>query len=308
MPDLGEYAHFRDVDTQLLQRSGPQGWAQCVCGSGIQSEHTGRCYNCYFPITHDVKPVEIPASFSGDLWNLVDFCQPPVLSRTIAMAEVDSVSSLYEQPFKVETVPNSDSPLGVTSSPYIKPLPQRGRPPNGSKTGSQRYKGVRQRKGVSGYLVEIRPSKWKKTIWLGTYNTDTEAAAAYDAGVFYTNKKTKFNFPELNGTFPSLPSKLRLDVPGHSEEIKMFVQREAKAAARKVMSLLSKSNQEPTAAVAAPAVASSSSTSSSSVESLVELDAALAMPPLDFYLSLEDGLFWGQCPSSYIISDFNMSI
>lgn len=140
------------------------------------------------------------------------------------------------------------------------------------------------------------------------YNTDTEAAAAYDAGVFYTNKKTKFNFPELNGTFPSLPSKLRLDVPGHSEEIKMFVQREAKAAARKVMSLLSKSNQEPTAAVAAPAVASSSSTSSSSVESLVELDAALAMPPLDFYLSLEDGLFWGQCPSSYIISDFNMSI
>lgn len=44
------------------------------------------------------------------------------------------------------------------------------------------FKGVRTRKGVKGFLVEIRPPKWKKTIWLGTYNTSVEAAGAYDAG------------------------------------------------------------------------------------------------------------------------------
>lgn len=46
------------------------------------------------------------------------------------------------------------------------------------------FKGVRTRKGVKGFLVEIRPPKWRKTIWLGTYNTSVEAAGAYDAGQY----------------------------------------------------------------------------------------------------------------------------
>ena len=50
------------------------------------------------------------------------------------------------------------------------------------------FKGVRTRRGVRGFLVEIRPPKWKNTIWLGTYNTLKEAASAFDAGVFYTKK------------------------------------------------------------------------------------------------------------------------
>jgi hypothetical protein len=96
---------------------------------------------------------------------------------------------------------------------------------------------VRQRKGVRGYLVEIRPPKWKKTIWLGTYNSDREAAGAYDAGIFYTNKKTKYNFPSLEPTFPPLPQQLRLDNPDDNEEIKLFVQKEARDAARKIKDL-----------------------------------------------------------------------
>jgi hypothetical protein len=96
---------------------------------------------------------------------------------------------------------------------------------------------VRQRKGVRGYLVEIRPPKWKRTIWLGTYNSDREAAGAYDAGVFYTNKKTKYNFPDLHGTFPPLPPQLRLDNANDSDAIKVFVQHEARLAAEKVRSL-----------------------------------------------------------------------
>lgn len=96
----------------------------------------------------------------------------------------------------------------------------------------QDFKGVRTRRGVKGFLVEIRPPKWKKTIWLGTYNTDVEAAGAFDAGVFYTNKpNTKYNFRALEAGFPPLPSHLSLDRPDNMDEIKCFVQRQAKLAA-----------------------------------------------------------------------------
>lgn len=96
----------------------------------------------------------------------------------------------------------------------------------------QDFRGVRTRRGVKGFLVEIRPPKWKKTIWLGTYNTDVEAAGAFDAGVFYTNKpNTKYNFRALEAAFPPLPSHLSLDRPDNMDEIKYFVQRQAKLAA-----------------------------------------------------------------------------
>jgi hypothetical protein len=128
----------------------------------------------------------------------------------------------------------------------------------------QDFRGVRTRRGVKGFLVEIRPPKWKKTIWLGTYNTDVEAAGAFDAGrdqlydwkiniimtslilsacgvictflvvagVFYTNKPdTKYNFRALEAAFPPLPSHLSLDRPDNMDEIKYFVQRQAKLAA-----------------------------------------------------------------------------
>ena len=66
----------------------------------------------------------------------------------------------------------------------------RGGAGRGAKGGAHHeFKGVRTRQGVKGYLVEIRPPKWKKTIWLGTYNTSVEAAGAYDAG---TNTFTTF--------------------------------------------------------------------------------------------------------------------
>ncbi len=40
-----------------------------------------------------------------------------------------------------------------------------------SPTDLQNYlRGVRTRRGVKGFLVEIRPQRWKKTIWLGTHD------------------------------------------------------------------------------------------------------------------------------------------
>jgi hypothetical protein len=103
------------------------------------------------------------------------------------------------------------------------------------------YNGVRTREGVRGFLVEIRPPRWKKTIWLGTYDTVIEAAAAHDAGVFYTNKpKRKYNlFHNINPAlyFPPLPAHLNIrdSSPQVREDIKNFVKQQAASVASQVL-------------------------------------------------------------------------
>ncbi len=102
------------------------------------------------------------------------------------------------------------------------------------------YRGVRVRPRVKGFLVEIRPKRWKTTIWLGTYHTSPEAARAYDAGIFYTGKNIPYNFQESEGSFPPLPKHLSLDNfdPDVMEQSKVFVKQQAAEAAtrRKVPS------------------------------------------------------------------------
>jgi hypothetical protein len=109
----------------------------------------------------------------------------------------------------------------------------------------QPYRGVRQRPGVKGYLVEIRPRRWKTTIWLGTYTTLFEAALAYDAGIFYTGKNIPFNFEESEGSFPPLPEHLSLaDFRAENmDKVKTFVKEQALKAARRAK-LLSKGVQQ----------------------------------------------------------------
>lgn len=54
------------------------------------------------------------------------------------------------------------------------------------------------------------------------------------AGVFYTNKPNKkYNFDTPKGAFPPLPAHLRLDRADNMEEIKLFVQNQARMAARR---------------------------------------------------------------------------
>lgn len=147
---------------------------------------------------------------------------------------------------------------------------------------------MRQRKGVRGFLVEIRPPKWKRTIWLGTYNTVQEAAGAYDAGIFYTNKKTKYNFSNLRGTFPALPAQLRLDNPDDSEEIKTFVQREAHIAAQKVKGLpVAEGSTSAVPAQHGPATASTSASSEEYSEPCEAANGAMSIP-------MDDGDYWLQ--------------
>jgi hypothetical protein len=97
------------------------------------------------------------------------------------------------------------------------------------------YRGVRVRPGVKGFLAEIRPKRWKTTIWLGTFRTSLEAAQAYDAGIFYTGKSIAYNFPESKGSFPPFPKHLSLDNfdPDVMEQSKMFVKERAVEAARR---------------------------------------------------------------------------
>jgi hypothetical protein len=117
---------------------------------------------------------------------------------------------------KKPKLPPQQEPVKITSD---------GNPP--------KYQGVRVRPGVKGYLVEIRPRRWKRTIWLGTYTTSPEAARAYDAGIFYTGKSIAFNFQDSEGSFPPLPKHLSLDNfdPDVMHEIKVFVKEKALQAA-----------------------------------------------------------------------------
>lgn len=99
-------------------------------------------------------------------------------------------------------------------------------------------RGVRERPGVKGYLVEIRPKRWKKTIWLGTYNTMVEASRAYDAGIFYTKKALPFYYPDSQGSFPDLPSHLSLRMdedPAKLEEVKQFIKVQALKASKRAV-------------------------------------------------------------------------
>jgi hypothetical protein len=104
-----------------------------------------------------------------------------------------------------------------------------------SSENPREYRGVRVRPGVKGFLVEIRPKRWKKTIWLGTYHTSPEAARAYDAGIFYTGKSVDYNFQESEGSFPPFPKHLSLDNfdPDVMEQSKVFVKEQAVEAARR---------------------------------------------------------------------------
>lgn len=93
------------------------------------------------------------------------------------------------------------------------------------------FKGVYTRRGIRGYLVNITPPKWKGATQLRTFSTAREAGYARDAVEFYSGQDFEYNNPELEGTFPPLPSHLRLDSVGDLDEITKFVQKQAREAA-----------------------------------------------------------------------------
>jgi hypothetical protein len=131
--------------------------------------------------------------------------------------------ALKAQSRALKTVKPENVEIVAESRPRPRPRP------------SRQYRGVRVRPGVKGFLVEIRPRRWKKTIWLGTYTTSPEAARAFDAGIFYTRKNIPFNFQESEGTFPPLPEHLSIanSDPEVMDQIKWFVKEQAQKAAKR---------------------------------------------------------------------------
>jgi hypothetical protein len=239
MPEVGDvHLHAQNLPDLILQHSTHGCFSRCLsCGSGVKSEVFSACLECR-ELFQDVKPgdsAKAPLLVDSSVWpSANDIPQAPVaVGNHVPVPFTPARVTRPRSSSSDDSLVRSPSP----TSPYRTQYSQRGRPPNGSRQGPKGFKGVRQRKGVRGYLVEIRPPKWKRTIWLGTYSTDREAAGAYDAGIFYTHKKTRYNFPDLQGTFPPLPSQLRLDNADDSEEIKTFVQKEARVAAQKVKEL-----------------------------------------------------------------------
>jgi len=88
------------------------------------------------------------------------------------------------------------------------------------------------------FVVEIRPHKWKRTIWLGTYRTAHEAARAYDAGIFYTRKNIDLNFHDSVTSFVAIPP-VSLEEAQKSEsnmnKFDVFVKEQAAKAARRAL-------------------------------------------------------------------------
>ncbi len=73
----------------------------------------------------------------------------------------------------------------------------------GVQRAHSRFRGVRQYKDK--YVAEIRHSVLKRTVWLGAYATQEEAALAFDAGIFYCGKhKIPYNFPDSPRVLPAV--------------------------------------------------------------------------------------------------------
>ncbi|CAM6049221.1 unnamed protein product [Sphagnum compactum] len=99
-----------------------------------------------------------------------------------------------------------------------------------------RFKGIRQKENK--WISEIRPSCSKKTVWLGTYKTQEEAALAYDAGIFYYKKfSIPFNFPDSPKVLPAITE-------GPQDVSTKFVKTEARRNAQRAWSSSSGAAQQ----------------------------------------------------------------
>jgi len=97
----------------------------------------------------------------------------------------------------VTTVSENESAISSASQDLLEP---------GVQLPRTRFKGIRQKDNK--WISEIRPSASKKTVWLGTYATQEEAALAFDAGIFYFQKfGIPYNFTDSPRVLPACEPK-----------------------------------------------------------------------------------------------------
>jgi hypothetical protein len=94
----------------------------------------------------------------------------------------------------VTTVSENENAISSASQDLLEPRVQGARP---------RFKGIRKREDK--YIAEIRPSGSKRSLWLGTYESEEEAALAYDAGLFsYRLINVPYNFADSPRVLPAV--------------------------------------------------------------------------------------------------------
>jgi hypothetical protein len=168
---------------------------------------------------------------------VLSFLSKPCLHAACRICRISAVKLLEKKVRAGSAAPVPEVAAALRSSSGNNKTSTR-RTKSSKSEAEHKFYGVRTRRGVRGFLVEIRPQKWKNTIWLGTYDTPMEAAAAYDAGVFYTDKpKKKYNLIQyFPFPFPPLPPHLdvRSSSPAVKNEVKVFVKKQAILASRMV--------------------------------------------------------------------------
>jgi hypothetical protein len=140
-----------------------------------------------------------PAISPGNAWieNLTEFDRVVEYMSTAVLASETEHDGAGDS--SVTTVSENETASSAVSSQEL--LQE-----TGVQEARHRYRGTRQKE--EKWVSEIRPTGSKKTVWLGTYATQEEAARAFDAGVFYYGKShIPYNFPDSPQVLPAINEK-----------------------------------------------------------------------------------------------------
>ncbi|KAG0617490.1 hypothetical protein M758_5G193100 [Ceratodon purpureus] len=131
----------------------------------------------------------VPQTFDN-AWSPGAHNAPPSAGSSEVSESPGPGSQAYGNAWHIYPTQQPESPIPKPCAPQAEAVPQ------------SRFSGVRWK--AKKWTSEIRPTGAKKTVWLGTYATEEEAASAYDAGIFYFDKPKNYNFPDSEDLLPVL--------------------------------------------------------------------------------------------------------
>nr|ADF57182.1 AP2/ERF transcription factor [Brassica napus] len=155
------------------------------------------------------------AAFFSGLWSLEPLNQVPKQEPSSPALDPD----FYVQEFlqmEAESSSSTTTTTTTTTSPEVETVSNRKRSKRAEET--RHYRGVRRRPWGK-FAAEIRdPAKKGSRIWLGTFESDIDAARAYDHEAFKLGgRKAVLNFPLDAGKYDapvnSCRKRRRNDVP-----------------------------------------------------------------------------------------------